>query len=221
MPAKRDVCAPPSMPAQLEEVAAFDLDDGESVDDVLVNGADLAGRRARGFGIRSSRLAGTMLQSCELQWLDARDVVFENCDLSGSDLSESRLERVALVGCRLSGVVLSRSVLKDVRVRDCKLDGVNLRMTEGERVWISDSNLRDADFYEAKFRSSRMLDCDLTGSEFSKADLSGTHLQGSRLDGAKGAGGLRGIRIDSDQATLLAGLLLELHDIAVEGAPED
>lgn len=221
MPAKRDGCAAPSLPTQLEAVAAFDVLDGESVDDVLVSGVDLAGSRAHGFGIRSSRLAGVMLQSCELQRLDARDVVFENCDLSGSDLSESRLERVELLGCRLSGAVLSMSILKDVRVRDCKLDGVNLRMSEGERVWVSDSNLRDADFYEAKFRSSRMLECDLTGSEFSKADLSGTHLQGSRLDGAKGAGGLRGIRIDSDQAALLAGLLLELHDISVEAAPSD
>ena len=84
MPAKRGVCTPPSLPTQLEEIAAFDLVERESVDDVLVSGADLAGSRAPGCGIRSSRLAGVMLQSCELQRLDARDVVFENCDLSGS-----------------------------------------------------------------------------------------------------------------------------------------
>ena len=94
-------------------------------------------------------------------------------------------------------------------------------MSEGERVWISGSNLREADFYAATFRSSRMLGCDLSGSEFSQADLGGTSLQGSRLDGAKGVAGLRGIRVDSDQTTLLAALLLESHDISVEVAPED
>ncbi len=221
MPAKRDDCAPPSLPAHLEEVAAFDLEASGSLDDALVAGVELADHRATGFAIRSSRLAGVTLRSCELHGLEARDVVFEGCDLSGSDLSEARFTRVELVGCRLSGAVLSMSMLKDVRCRDCKLDGVNLRMSEGERVWILASNLHEADFYAATFRSSRMLDCDLSGSEFSKADLGGTHLQGSRLDGAKGVAGLRGIRVDATQAALLADLLLELHDIAVEVAPDD
>jgi uncharacterized protein YjbI with pentapeptide repeats len=221
MPAKPAACASPSLPTHLEPVGAIDLLDGESVDDAFISAVSQANGRAQGFGIRTSRMTGVTLQSCELHGLEARDVIFENCDLSGSDLSESRFLRVELVGCRLSGAVLSMSRLKDVRMRDCKLDGVNLRMSESERVWISGSNMREADLYEATFRSSRILDCDLSASEFSKADLSGTQLQGSRLDGAKGVAGLRGIRIDSDQATLLAGLLLELHDISVEAAPED
>jgi uncharacterized protein YjbI with pentapeptide repeats len=212
---------PPSLPTHLEQLGSIDLVDGGSVDDALVSGVSMVNGLAQGFGIRTSRLAGVTLQSCELHGLEARDVVFENCDLSGSDLSESHFHRVELAGCRLSGAVLSMSTLKDVRVRDCKLDGVNLRMSEGERVWISGSNLCEADLYAATFRSSRMLECDLSGAEFSKADLRGTHLQGSRLDGAKGVAGLRGIQIDSDQATLLAALLLELHDISVEAAPED
>ena len=108
------------------------------------------------------------------------------------------------------------STLEDVRFTDCKIDGVNLRMSKGERVWILDSNMREADFYAATLRTSRILDSDLSCAEFSKADLRGTQLQGSRLDGAKGAGGLHGIEVDPDQALLLSQLLLELHEISVQ-----
>ena len=51
--------------------------------------------------------------------------------------------------------------------------------------------------------------------------LIGDAVDAAIVDGAKGVAGLRGIRIDSDQATLLAPLLLELHDISVEAPPED
>lgn len=221
MPAKRDACSPPSLPTRLDPVSSVDLVPGGSLDNALLSAVDIANCAADGFIITSSRLSGVTMQCCELPRLEARDVVFDRCDLSGSDLSEARFFKVEFNGCRLSGAVLSMSMLKDVKLRDCKLDGVNLRLSEGERVWILGSNMREADLYAATFRASRMLDCDLSDTEFSRADLSGTHLQGSRLDGAKGVGGLRGIRIDSTQAALVAGLLLELHDISVEAAPED
>lgn len=190
------------------------------MDEAHMSGVELPNQTAVRVRITSSRLEGFRLQGGRFHRLEARDVVFDQCDLSGSDLSESRLFRVELRDCRLSGVDLSRAALKDVQLTDCKADGVNLRMSEGERVWILDSNLHEADFYAAKFRASRMLRCDLSGSEFSQADLEGTHLQGSKLDGAKGAAGLRGVQVDSNQAVLLCGLLLELRGISIEEAPE-
>ena len=167
-----------------------------------------------------SRLENVTLQRCDLRGLEAQDVVFEGCDLSGSDLSESRLRRVEFRSCRLSGTTLSRSTLTDVRWTDCKLDRVNLRMAEGDCVWVLDSNMHEADLYAATFRSSRFLRSDLSACEFSQVDLHGARLQGSRLDGAKGAAGLKGVEVDPDQAVVLAQLLLELHEISVRDDPE-
>jgi uncharacterized protein YjbI with pentapeptide repeats len=212
---------PPSVPDALDRISSLALSSHLEVIDVWLSGFQTEGEQAASVRIESSRLEDVTLRRCDLRGLEARDVVFERCDLTASDFSESHFLRAEFRGCRLSGAVLSMSTFEDVRFTDCKADLLNLRMAEGERVWILDSNLREADFYSAKVRSSRVLGCDLSGSEFSGADLSGTRLQGSRLDGAKGAAGLHGIEVDSGQAALFSKLLLELHEISVDDTPAD
>jgi uncharacterized protein YjbI with pentapeptide repeats len=221
MPVKREGITPPSLPPDLVRISSPDLFFDEDIIDVVVSGVHLVDGHAERLSIRSSRLDSVTLLGCQLRGLEAKDLVFESCDLSGSDLSESRLLRVEFRNCRLSGTVLSMSTFKDVRFTDCKLDGINLRMSEAERVWILDSNMREADFYAAKFRLSRILRTDLSGSEFSQADLRGTYLQGSLLDRAKGAASLQGVVVDTSQAMLLSELLLELHDISVQKPPDE
>ena len=223
MPSKRDArdaVAPPSLPEDLTRSASLDLSGGQEIVETLVSGMALTGRDAPGLSLLWSRLENVTLQRCDLRGLEAQDVVFEGCDLSGSDLSESRLRRVEFRSCRLSGTTLSRSTLTDVRWTDCKLDRVNLRMAEGDCVWVLDSNMHEADLYAATFRSSRFLRSDLSACEFSQVDLHGARLQGSRLDGAKGAAGLKGVEVDPDQAVVLAQLLLELHEVTVRDDPE-
>jgi uncharacterized protein YjbI with pentapeptide repeats len=212
---------PPSLPQELDRISSLALSSHSELLDVRLSGFQAEDERAPSVRMESSRLEEVTFRRCDLRGLAAKDVVFERCDLSASDLSESRFLRVEFLGCRLSGTVLSMSTLEDVRFVDCKADLINLRMAAGVRVWFLDSNLRDADFYSATLRSSRVLGCDLSLSEFSGADLGGTRLQGSLLDGAKGAGGLHGIEIDSSQAALLSKVLLDLHEITVNDAPAD
>ncbi len=220
MPPKTAI-TPPSIPEVLDRISSVAFSSHLELMDVWLSGLQAEGEEAASVRIESSRLEDVTLRRCDLRGLEARDVVFERCDLTASDFSESHFLRAEFRGCRLSGAVLSMSTFEDVRFVDCKADLLNLRMAEGERVWILGSNLHEADFYSAKLRSSRVLDCDLSGSEFSGADLSGTRLQGSRLDGARGAAGLHGIEVDSSQAALFSKLLLELHEIAVDDAPDD
>lgn len=221
MQPKRENVRPPSLPDELFRLPSLDLSWDEDIVDTLVSGFHVEDERADGLSITSSRFDGVTILSCRLRGLVARDLVFESCDLSGSDLSEARLLGVEFRNCRLSGAVLSMSTFNDVKITDCKLDGINLRMSEAERVWILDSDMREADFYAAKFRLSRILRTDLSGSEFSQADLRGTYLQGSLLDRAKGAASLQGVLVDTSQAMLLSELLLELHDISVLDAPDE
>ena len=220
MPPKPAI-TPPSIPEVLDRISSVAFSSHLELIEVRLSGLQAEGEEAASVRIESSRLEDVTLRRCDLRGLEARDVVFERCDLTASDFSESHFLRAEFRGCRLSGVVLSMSTFEDVRFVDCKAELLNLRMAEGERVWILGSNLHEADFYSAKLRSSRVLDCNLSGSELSGADLSGTRLQGSRLDGARGAAGLHGIEVDSSQAALFSKLLLELHEIAVDDAPDD
>lgn len=56
-----------------------------------------------------------------------------------------------------------------------------------------------ADFYEAKLDGSAFQSCDLRRAQFSKASTEGARLAGSRLEGIRGAGGMSGVVIESDQ----------------------
>lgn len=217
---KRDEITPPSFSDELVRVPSVNLSAGSEIIETEVSSLDLSECDAERVNLRASRLETLTLVGCNLRGLEAVDVILEGCDLSGSDLSESRLLRVEFRECRLSGADLSRSVLRDVRFTGCKFDQANFRMSEGERVWLLDSNMRQADLYGLRLRASRLLRCDLSESEFSQADLKGTQLQGSQLDGARGVGALQGIEVDPDQALLISRLLLEIHEISIADAPE-
>lgn len=62
----------------------------------------------------------------------------------------------------------------------------------------------------------RMLHCDLTRADVSKATLAGTALHGSTLEGLRGADALRGAVIASDQVMALTIPLLVAMGTAVD-----
>jgi uncharacterized protein YjbI with pentapeptide repeats len=104
---------------------------------------------------------------------------------------------------------------KDVHITDAKLDQANLRMTQWERWSMEGSDLKGADFYAAQLPAGRLLGCDLTGTQFAKADLAGTLLHGSKLEDVRGAEALRGVVIGSDQIVPLSTSLLAALGIVV------
>jgi uncharacterized protein YjbI with pentapeptide repeats len=111
---------------------------------------------------------------------------------------------------------LAGARLRDVRFIRCMLDDASFRMATGERVQFDDSRLVAADFYEAKIRSTRFFDCDLTSSEFSRSELPGALLQGSTLEGLQEAAYLREVRIDSSQILPFALRLFGALGISVD-----
>jgi hypothetical protein len=63
--------------------------------------------------------------------------------------------------------------------------------------------------------------CDLTGVEFSNAQVTGAFLHGSLLEGIRGAAGLRGIVIGTDQILPLALSMFAGLGIRVDDDPDD
>jgi uncharacterized protein YjbI with pentapeptide repeats len=101
--------------------------------------------------------------------------------------------------CRLSGAQFPDTQLRDVRFIGCKMDDANFRMSDAQKVNFSDCLLRDADFSSSRLITAHFYDSELTGTDFAQATVRGVRLNGSVVDGLKGADALKAATIDSSQ----------------------
>ncbi len=208
---------PPRLPPVLASTAPVLADDaswsGEEVD------GSFAGEQAAFIDITGCRLRSARFTGVRLRRLRIADSVVEDCELSGAVLADLAATRVEFRRCRMSGLIASGGRFQDVRLIDCRLDEANLRMTVWKRAALLDCVLRGADFSSAELTAAELKGCDLTGVEFSKAQVAGACLHGSVLEGLRGAAGLRGVVIGTDQAlplalSIFAGLGIRVDDDA-------
>jgi uncharacterized protein YjbI with pentapeptide repeats len=166
--------------------------------------------------ISGSRLRGVRLTGLELVRLRLLDVVLDDCELSGSILTEATFVRVHFNRCRMSGLVAPGLRAQDAQWSECKLDGANFRSSSLERcVWAGDVMV-ESDFYGATLSSSSFDRCDLTSAEFTKVRCDDVRFHGSTLDAISGADSLGGSTIGSNQVTALALSLLQAVGILVD-----
>jgi uncharacterized protein YjbI with pentapeptide repeats len=178
---------------------------------------DFSGQSASDGEITESRLVGAGFIGTTLDGIRMRDTVIESCDLSGARLGDADLNRVEFRNCKMPAIDLAAARLRDVLFTDSKLDNANFRMISGEHLRFDHASLRSGDFYAAEVAQAQFLDCDLTASVFSQSELAGVRLQGSNLEGLKGAMQLRTAIIDSTQVLplavgILAALAIEIND---------
>ncbi|PID55362.1 MAG: hypothetical protein CSA58_02580 [Micrococcales bacterium] len=167
-----------------------------SLTECVLSEAGLGGRRISGF--------------------QARDVVFERCDLAGTVFTGScRMTRVSFRGCRMTGVVLAGAELTDVLIEDGTATMASLLGTEATSLWVTGTPLREADLSEAVLRNVALLDCDLAGVELRGARIRGVCLHGSRLAELRSAATLSGAGVRLDEAQLLELGLALVADLKV------
>ena len=152
-----------------------------------------------GAEIRESALEGIRLSSARADSLRLTDVVVRDCDLSGMVADGASFTRVRFVGCRLTGLVLSDARLTDVSFEDCHADLINLRMARLQRVRLSATRCRQADFLEARVADLSTDGVDLRGATLDRAQFSAADLRGSDLEDVHGATALRGAIISPEQ----------------------
>jgi uncharacterized protein YjbI with pentapeptide repeats len=172
-----------------------------------------------GVRLQESRWVGADLSGRRLAGLRCRDTEFVNCNLSGAVLESATLTRVAFTGCRLTGVVLSGAELVDVHVVEGRADLALFRMATARHLWIENTSLRGADFYQFDGAGCAFLGCDLAAASLADARLPGVLLHGSALDSVRGAPALRGARISADQVVPLGAAILGALDIEVTPLP--
>lgn len=206
--------AKPQIASDLDD-ASTELDDRAEWTAVIAT-ADYVGQQAEGMDFSEVIARGGRWSGVVLDRFVAANVRFENCDLSGFVLrDESSIQRAEFIGCRLSGSVLAGTRLRDVLFTDCTFDDANLRMMDAENVAFERCALLATDFYAAKLVRTRMADCDLRGSDFSKATVEDLDLRTSRVEDVLGAAGLRGATIESLQLIPLAASLAAALELRV------
>ena len=86
--------------------------------------------------------------------------------------------------------------LRPGRVRQLPADRLQPRRNpSGRSVRSASCNLSQATFREGALRAVAFEDCDLRGADFTGARFQDVEVRGCKLDGLRGAGTLRGIRM--------------------------
>ena len=181
-----------------------DLTDGTEWAGVEITGEIGGEAEVDSVDVTASRLANLRLTGRRIDGLRMVDVLVEDCELSGFTMPAAYLRRVEFRRCRLSGLSAPNLRAHHVRFTDCRADGASFRMSTWNTCELSEVNLSDVDFLEAKLAGVHLLGCDLTEADFSRATTSAVALHGSTLEGIKGAGNLRGAVIAGDQVLGLA-----------------
>ena len=172
------------------------------IEHVVLTGADLSGLVLEEVHFRSCRLL-----ECDCSRWELTDVVFQDCDLSGSRFFDGIWSRVLCLDCRALEAGLSQCGLQHVQFFNCKLSDANCA---GQRIQYArwkDCALSRADFSSSRWRRVTLEGCDLTGARLFQTPLAGVDLTTCRLDGlvlSQEGDELRGAIVDRWQASELA-----------------
>jgi len=185
---------------ELQEEPTIDhalIEGGLVVDDVLSHGM-----------IDASILDGLMIIGGNADAVIFRNVEMQRCDWSNTTAESSSWSKVLVDGCKLTGTQLNLAVMKDVSFTDCRADLIQLQNAKLQRTSFRHCNLQHAYFNGAKLPKTIFEACDLTGADFSNADIRGSDLRRSKIDGIRiGPEQLRDVIVTQDQALYLASLL--------------
>lgn len=150
--------------------------------DVIVTGANYAGKDLRTWNLTNVSLIGANLQGANL----------EGNDLRRSDLTGANLEGANLMCANLEGVFLEGANLKDANLKAANLESTNLVGANLANADLSRANLagaalcrailvgtilRGADLTEAKLKDAHAFKVDLTD-----ADIHGINFSRCRLE---------------------------------------
>jgi hypothetical protein len=109
------------------------------------------------------------------------------------DLSDTHFPSACLVGATAYGVQAARINCRKATLHASKWGKATLtdacfHAVEGNKVYFGHSDLRNADFSDARLRYASFRDCDLRGANFNNADLRFAQLNEARCEGANFSG---------------------------------
>ena len=176
------------------------------LDGAVLKGAKLTGADLRGADLSQADLTGTHLDEVilddntklakkwrlvwrivnrgasgqDLRGVDLSGANLRNVDLSGADLSDANLIGTNLVGANLGGTYLARARIDDTTQLEVKWRLIQEIVTKG----APGQDLSGQDFSEANLMGSVLRKANLSGANLSGANLSRADLHQANLSGA-------------------------------------
>ncbi len=204
-PAKKAIRAPILL-KNLEPRALSGLDCVD-LDQARIEGVAFANERGDQLRFDGVKLVAGTLASTKITSLTFLDVMAERTDLSMAEWPSAKLTRTELRDCRVTGAKLLEGELVDVRFVDCQLDYASFASARFRQVAFERCRLREADFSGADLAGTLFVDCEMQGVDFSGAKLQGVDVSRSKLGEVRvGAGDVRGLIVNQEQATVIAQL---------------
>ena len=134
------------------------------------------------------------------------NVFIESAHLRETSFASAVLEHCGFRGCQMKGVCFSGAVLKNktsfssselseadfvnAQMHDAEFMNVNLEYATfsgamSSKMWLSETNLRDADFSGARLKGALLHRSDFTGADLRSADLSDADFRGALIADAR------------------------------------
>jgi len=192
----------------LSAVDPDEIDDEPHLESTLIANMTLAGDGLKNGLLERSIVEGVVFRDMDATSLIVRSTAFLRTDLSLGTLAGASFTRCVFDGSKLTGTRLNRAVLKDVTLTECRSDFAQFQYARMQDVRFERCDLKQAYFNNARMKNTVFDACDLSGADFSQANIAGSDLRRSRIEGIRVAPEqLKGVIVTHDQALYLAGLL--------------
>lgn len=159
--------------------------DNASLNQANLGKADLANCRARQCQLNQAilveaNLGGCVLDQSSLKRADLAQVLFQYTSLSGVKAAGLLFMEVDLKGLDFSFADLTGAVFMEAEIDGCNFSGACM-----DAAIFLKSRARSARFEGTQLFNFRVIECDLSGSDFTRAQMSEANLRDNRLVACK------------------------------------
>ncbi len=168
-----------------------DLSGSNLTDTILartdLSGADLSqtnltGAMAIQLRLRDAWIEDTIFDEADLSQSDLSDAEFHRCSFKETILTKAKLKRSNFVECRFDSVDAAEARFSGSTTEKCHLVQGHFRETSFKGVTLAGADLTGSDFTQAKFREADLSGANLSAAQFPHADLKGAKLDGATVE---------------------------------------
>ena len=113
------------------------------------------------------------------------DVIFENCNMSNINFSDSGIYRAEFINCKLTGTIFEDSIFKDVVFKDSIGRYSNFSFSKFKGVRFKNSDFQSGVFQEVHNHNLEVENTDLSKSIFNGISLKGVDFTTCNIDGCE------------------------------------
>jgi uncharacterized protein YjbI with pentapeptide repeats len=158
----------------LKKAAYVASDRGRLLNEKRCIGCNLSGQAFAKADLTGVELSQSKLNNTNFANANLKLAILRDVDLSDANLTQANLQQAAIYGAKLLGTNLIGANLSNAKLIYANLKGASLQR----------ANLTNANLQSAELPQVDLSDANLTGADLSQADLSGANLRRAIVTGA-------------------------------------